>query len=86
MFSIDLRESTPNTNTRSELAAATSTLPHLADKNYTCHKNNPYKENCRNGQPWEIKHINQRKKIDLKLNKQVKWMHTLLYKMLGLEL
>jgi hypothetical protein len=50
MFFIDLRECTSNTNTRSKLTAATSTLPNLADGNYTCHRNDPYKENYRNGQ------------------------------------
>jgi hypothetical protein len=60
MFSIDLRECTPDTNTWSELAAATSTLPHLANRNYTCHQNDPYKENYRNGQSWETKCINQK--------------------------
>jgi hypothetical protein len=60
MFSTYLRECTPDTNTRSELAAATSTLPHLADGNYTCHRNDPYKENYRNEQSWETKCINQK--------------------------
>jgi hypothetical protein len=60
MFSIDLCQCTPDTNTGSELAAATSTLPHVADGNYTCHRNDPYKENYRNGQSWETKHVNQK--------------------------
>jgi hypothetical protein len=62
MFSIDLRECTPDTNTRSELADATSTLPHIVDGNYTCHRNDPYKENYQNGQSWETKRINQKVK------------------------
>jgi hypothetical protein len=60
MFSIDLKECTPDTNTRSELAAAKSTLPHAADENYTYHQNDPYKENYQNGQLWETKRINHK--------------------------
>jgi hypothetical protein len=86
MFSIDLRECTPDTNTRSELVAAKSTLPYIADRNYTCHRNDPYKENYQNGHYGRQNVLTRRYKTDLKLNKQVKWMHTSSCGMLGSKL
>jgi hypothetical protein len=72
MFSIGLRECTPETNTQSELAAATSTLPHLVDGNYTYHRNDPYKETTEMDNCGNQNVLTRRYKTNLKLNEQVK--------------
>jgi hypothetical protein len=83
MFSIDLCQYTPDTNTGSELAAATSTLPHVVDGNYTVIETIHIRKTTETDNHGRQNVLTRKYKTDLKLNKQEKWMHTLPCGMLG---